>query len=131
MRKFAKGNDSPKSRTTLFTVDYPMPITNYQGPQRAPLMREIEVVLTERELRHFKDNRLDTVARLLNLAGIPAAVGDRRAINPLKVSRGELRWIHYEQEGRYVFIWTEPLDDGVEDAVIITDIPKLISEAQP
>lgn len=75
-----------------------MPITNYQGQQRVPLTREIEVVLTERELHHVKGDRLNILARLLNLAGIPAAVGDRRAINPLKVSRGELRWIHYEQE---------------------------------
>lgn len=108
-----------------------MAITNYQGPQRAPLTREIEVVLTERDLHHYKGDRLNFVARLLNLAGIPAAVGDRRAINPLTVSRGELRWIHYEQEKRYVFTWTEPLDDEIEDAVIITDVPKLISEVQP
>lgn len=107
-----------------------MPITNYQGPQRAPLTREIEVVLQERDLHHYEGDKLNFVARLLNLAGIPAAVGDRRAINPLKVARGELRWIHYEQEGRYVFVWTEPLDDDVEDAVIVTDPPKLISEVR-
>lgn len=108
-----------------------MSIANYQGTQYVPLTREIEVVLQERELHHYEGDKLNFVARLLNLAGIPAAVGDRRAINPLKVARGDLRWIHYEQEGRYVFIWTEALDDSVEDAVIVTDTPKLISEVQP
>ena len=108
-----------------------MPITNYQGPQRTPLTREIEVVIQERELPHHKGDPLNFVARLLNLAGIPAAVDDRKGANPLTVSRGSLKWTHYTQEGRYVFIWTEPLDDGVEDAVIVTDPPKLISEVQP
>ena len=98
-----------------------MPISNYKGPQRVPLIRIVEVTFTECELIANREDKLDFILGRLQAAGVPAEQVDRHSVEPIKVTRGELYWRHDQQEGTYLFRWTDTLDDNIEDAVIISE----------